>query len=402
MPNISTSNKNQIYKYICTLQAIFENDKLSFFADSFRIKTITIDYDYDKHNFPLIYLTMAIPREDKDRLIELANSTTMIFTLQKYIENSDMPGLRVDVIKEECIYFIAPNTDTKDYIDNKDDEIITIGLCAVKHINRNKTAINGVLQNTSMSSGLCYILNGQELLLEPLTYNPKFDCLIIPPVQSTSKAIKYMNNISTFYNTLYRFFMDFDITYLISSSGKGVKKKGEHINLIKINVYTEYDEASMEGLKEDKENGMYIIDTVFENVAFSNTNAISMSYTDIKAVSTTGNQDKEKIASGESKLPINSNTSLFRAPNGNTNLVKTKQSNINNSATQFSFIKNKMDGSIFTINKKYILAVPDNEIYRETYEGEYLLVHKREIYAQEGQGLAMSTMLSFKKIQTEV
>ena len=54
MPNISTNNKNSIYKYTGTITTLFKNDKDPLTIAGIRIKSMVIDYDYDRHNIPLI------------------------------------------------------------------------------------------------------------------------------------------------------------------------------------------------------------------------------------------------------------------------------------------------------------------------------------------------------------
>ena len=45
MPNISTNNKNSIYKYTGTITTLFKNDKDPLTIAGIRIKSMVIDYD---------------------------------------------------------------------------------------------------------------------------------------------------------------------------------------------------------------------------------------------------------------------------------------------------------------------------------------------------------------------
>lgn len=405
MPNISTNNKASIYKYKCSIQALFDVHGFSAVIEPIRIKTILIDYSYDKFAFPLIYVTVALTNDMRNEFINNKDSGTVLFTLQKYVENSDMPGLLVDVIKEECVYFI--NYDkikkTEEEIDEEsrrrltlEGNIYTIGLIALKHINQNKTSVNGIINNGTMSSSIYYVLQDQNLLLEPLTYNPKLDSIIIPPVSSRSKAISYLNNLSAFYDTKYRFFMDFDTTYLISSSGKGVPKKGESINTVKIRIAREYSEENTEGMTEDKINKMYIVNNSATYTNLTTNDFTQKSVSSLTGVATNGSNEKVDVVNQSNSL-IKNNANAIRLPNGNTNLLKSIQSNTLNNEVILSINKNKVDGSVFTLNKFYTVDATD--AYGAKYNGTYLLASKKEIYAREGEGLASSVMLVFKKIQ---
>ena len=40
--------------------------------------------------------------------------------------------------------------------------------------------------------------------------------LIIPPLETVSKALEYLNRMSAFYDTKFRYFLDYDTGYLLS------------------------------------------------------------------------------------------------------------------------------------------------------------------------------------------
>ena len=401
MGNISTTNTNAIYKYTCTILTAFKNDKDPLTINNMRVRTLTIDYNYDAHIFPLIYATLALNQDMVDKLKENQAEGTVLFTLQKYIENSDMPGLKINVINEECVYFISNDVGKNNEKAVNDDRtadygyVVTVGFIAKKHINQNKIQTNGIIKSGSMSATLIYLLNKQNVLMEPLTYNPQVKYMIIPPSGSLFKTIKYLNKLNTFYDTPFRFFMDFDTTYLISSSGKGIAKKGDQNNTVKINIRSSYAEKNMEGMTEDKDNHMYIIDVSASNSKIANSEFVDRVATSISGTSTTGNNEKLNITNNIKNNPIKENTNPIRIPNGNTNMLKNMQSQTLDNATLLSIHKSKIDGSIFSLNKYYL--VDASEAYGKDYNGIYLLTSKVEVFAQEGQGLTMSTMLTFKK-----
>ena len=67
-----------------------------------------------------------------------------------------------------------------------------------------------------------------------------------------------------------------------------------------------------------------------------------------------------------------------------------------NSQILLNISKNKIDGSIITPNKQ--IYVDTTEAYGEKYTGVYLMDRKRELYLREGEGFAMSVLLSTKRI----
>lgn len=406
MPNISTSNSNQIYKYVAQITTTFKNDQSPTTIDQLRFKSIIVDYNYDEYNFPLIYCNVNIPLEWIEKLVANQKTGTLVFTLQKYVENSDMPGLKVDVINEECIYFM-PSDDAKDYEraynEDKTEDIglnVTIGLISLTHINAIKKVRHGCIKSGTMSSILYYLLNGHTLLIEPLKYNPKLNNFVLPAINSLSKMVKYLNNYQVFYDTQYRFFIDFGVTYLLSSSGKGVKKKGDQTNKVKFVLWNEYEERNMEGMNYTIESGMYTIDCSGSYSVLSETSDSSASFSSITGVGTVGAKQKS-VSTGmrEKESPIYQKTNYIRIPNNNTGLIDNMTSSAANNARVLSIAKNKIDTSIVSVNKEFY--VDASRVYGEEYSGTYLLSRKRELYKPEGEGFAMSLLLSLKRLANQ-
>lgn len=401
MSNISTSNPNAIYKYYCNIQTAFDGDDDPLTIANMRFRSIVIDYNFISYNFPLIYTTLSLTYDMVQKLKENQSEGTVVFHLQKYIENSDMPGLKIDVVNEQCVFFMsedsAKNMEIPMDPDRSDDYgyMVTIGLIALSHVNSNKSAVNGVINSGTMSGTLYYVLNAysMSLLMEPLTYNNSMSSIIIPPAKSVSKVVKHLNTISAFYSTPYRFFIDFDMAYLLSSSGQGVAKKGETINTVKIYVNNEYTEANMEGMTEDTVNGMYIVSTSAQYAVLTTDEAGDKMYNTISGVSTTGSSENLSVSTLTNN-PVTSSSSTIRVPNNNTALLANLQSSMLSSDT-LTITKNKADGSVFTLNKYYTIDCGD--VYGDQYNGPYLLISKTETYMQEGEGLAMGMVLVFKQ-----
>lgn len=404
MPNISTSNRNTIYKYTGSITTLFKEDTEPLIINSLRLKSIVIDYSYDKNNFPLIYATVALTHEMMNKLKDNLGTGTVLLHIQKYVENSNMPGLLIDAINAECTYFMSNDMgkEREQAIDPDRTEdygyIVTIGFIAVDHINRNKTAINGVINTGTMSAALYYVLQGHNLLMEPLTYNSQLKSIFLPPMKSVASTVKHLNSISVFYDTPYRFFMDFDTTYLISSSGKGLPKKGDLINTVRVLLVKEYNESNMEGMLEDTENAMYILQVSATFATLMKSELTDKSYSSISGVSTQGTKESAELTEANNSTVIKANTSNIRIPNGNVNLIKNMQAATLNNNIVMGITKNKIDSSVFTINRIYNIITDD--VYGTEYSGDYLLASKKEVYAQEGEGLALAVLLTFKKLAT--
>lgn len=404
MANISTSNTNSIYKYTAQIVTTFENDDNPVTIEFIRFKSIIIDYNYDGFNFPLIYCNVNLPIEVQQKLAENQKSGTVVFTLQKYMENSDMPGLKMDVVNKQCIYFI-PKDDEKitesikitnpDKTDDLGDDV-TIGLIVLDHINFIKSTGNFSIKKGSMSSILYYLLSGQDLCIEPLQYNTVVENFVLPPINSLSKIIRYLNNYSAFYDSRYRFFIDFDCTYLLSSSGKGVKKKGEECNLVKFIIKNAYDEANMEGMSFEIVDGMYNIQCSGTYSTISDSSDTSKSFSAIGGITSQGNITVQQTGTRSSDSPIKAKTTNIRLPNNNATLLTQLTTEAANNQILLSIAKNKIDGTIITPNRE--IHVDTSEVFGEKYSGIYILGRKREMYMREGEGFAMATIMSLKRL----
>jgi hypothetical protein len=276
-----------------------------------------------------------------------------------------------------------------------------MGFIKADHINKSKIHRNGVINGGSMSAALYWLLNDHTLMLEPLYNNAKLKQVFIPPNDSTASVINYLNSLSTFYDTPYRFFMDFDTTYLISSSGRGVRKKGEDINMVTMHLSTTYNEANMEGMTEDRENKRYFMEISGTYANLYKANIADKMVTQINTVTTTGTKQSTTVVEKTSKSVIQKKDTSIRISNENTGLLETVKTDVLNNETTMTIIKNKIDGSIFTINKVYYINADD--VYsKEEASGYYLLASKVETYLPEGEGFAMSCMAKFKRLSSQI
>lgn len=405
MPNISTSNTNSIYKYTAQITVTFPEDDEPTIIENMRFKYVVVDENYDEFNFPLIYCYINLRLEEQEKFVANQKSGTLVFTLQKYVENSDMPGLHMDVINQECIYFISGDTGkNKERIidENKTDDLgddVMIGLITLDHINKLKRTVSTVIKNGTMSATLFYVLQGHTLLMEPIKNNITLNNLALPPINSISKMIRYLNNYKTFYDTQYRFFMGFDTTYLMSSSGKGVIRKGESCNDIKIVLRHDYEEKNMEGMYKDEEANMYILECSGTYSVLNDTTDSSRSFSSIGGVSTEGSIEKKDTGLLSADSPIRSKTNMIRVPNGNLGLVTNMTTETANNAVTITVAKNKIDSNIITPNRHF--SIDPTEVYGEKYTGDFLLSRKRELYLQEGEGMAMSVIMYMKRIANQ-
>lgn len=392
-----------IYKYSADLKYTL-NDEI-YYIDTMNIKSIAIDSNFKQMNMPMIFITLSIDKRLIDRMVQNQDTGIILLNIKRCITNSDMPDLYIDYINDKFIYFIAEDinkNDSADYEgDNTDREDIykltTIGLLSLDHVNKNKKTIEGSL-NGKLSSIMYYATSHLPIVIEPPTNNVMLVNRVLPPLNSVSKTLKYINSLNVFYSTAYRFFIDFDCSYLISSSGRSVKKQGEDISTVFITLKNSYDEGSkIQGMITNETQSMYQIEIDANDCELADNHVSEKSYSKVIATTTSGGKTNGVLSNKSENSSIVSKIRSVRISNDNQGLLDNMISSLNTSAIQLLVQKIDMDSSVLTMNKEYIVKA--DEVYNtEAYNGTYILSRKRELYIREDKNFSMNTMLLLEKV----
>lgn len=392
-----------IYKYSVSLKYSL-NGKIYDIIDEC-IKSILIDSDYDKLNMPMIFITLDIYQTMANRMILNQHSGIFILDLKKCIVNSDMPDLFNDYINDKFVYFITGDVDQRIDIvteNTEEDKVedkhikVSLGLLSMDHVNKNKKVINGVIDG-NLSSIMYYMTSHLPIVIEPPTNNVSLTNKILPPLDSVAKMLKYLNSISVFYPTAYRFFIDFDRSYLLSSSGRALKAAGEDITSIVITIYHKHKiDSAVQGIITNNQQSIYEMFVSSADCELSDNSLAEMSFSKISGTSTTGSIVNKTIAAATNSNIV-SKSKPVRISNDNNGIVDNMISNIDTSAVQLLIQKIDIDGSIFTMNKEYIIRAED-AYSTEKYNGRYLLVRKRELLIRQDDTLTSNLILLFRKV----
>ena len=389
-----------IYKYTANLTYIVGDQVYDIETTS--IRTIAIDCNYDQMNMPMIFMTLGIYQSLANKMILHQDIGLFILDIKRCVSNSDMPDLYSDYISDKFIYFIAGNIDTENTVEitedaPDDDTTVTVGLLSLDHVNKNKKTVNGII-NGKLSSAMYYLTGHLPIVIEPPSNNVTLENVILPPINSVNKSLEYLNSINVFYNTPYRFFIDFDQAYLISSSGNAIKAKGEHISSVMITIRHEDEaESLIQGMTTNKSQALYEVIVSSKDCELSDNGLSEKSYSKISATNTSGKSSKTTLSTVSTGSSITSKTKTIRISNDNTGLLNNLATSIDQSAIQILVQKTDVDSSVFTMNKEYIIRA--NDAYgSETYNGRYLLTRKRELYIRDDNTFTMDVMLLFKKV----
>ena len=401
MHDTSHEPNGTIYRYTADLKYVLNGTVYD--IDTPSIKTIAIDRDYINRNMPMVFITLGVYQSLANKMRLNQDTGYFILDIKRCIYNSGNPDLFTNYISDKFIYFIAGDIDIDNSVEYKEDEpdeniIVTLGLLSADHVNKNKKIINGVVDG-KLSSIMYYVTSGLPVLIEPVKNNVMMKELVLPPLNSVAKALEYLNSVQVFYDTPYIFFIDFDMSYLLSSSGKSIKAKNDTITTVIMNIFHWEDdpESKIQGINTNKGQSVYQINISSANCEISDNNLSEKLFRKINAANTSGINTSGNIAARSSKSPIVSKSKSVRIGNDNNGLLNHMIHTIDSSAVQIVVQKTDIDPDIFTINKEYHIDAY-NAYGSDIYNGRYLLVRKRELYVRDDETFTSNTMLSFKKL----
>lgn len=393
------------YKYSVELRYIKQKENVSEEIKADHIHSIIIDRDYINNNLPVIFMNITLKKDMIDDMIKKSNENTMVLTIYKYILRENKLTTKTKYIQEEMMYFIQDDINyrkTVDYSDkeNKDREdllqTISIGLMGLNSINNNKKTFNIVMRQTTLMNAIHFCTSHMKMIIERLDYNTILSELLLKPQTSTSAVIKYLNEIKVFYKTPYRFFIDFDCGYLLSSSGKGVPKKGESINSV---IFVIQDpltpEAMNEGMTTNYDTKNYQLDVSAVDTNVSLNRVTEKIYTSVSSISEHGKTEDKELKVNKSKHSKD-NTLVVRTPVSNPNLIENIAAANNQSAAHITLNKVDVDVSIFTPNKRYLIKNFDGHQDRD---GDFILTRKRDLFYFETEDrFTGNAMLEFDQV----
>ena len=253
--------------------------------DQKNIKSLTIYKEYDKYNMPIATMNLHLDKKFADNVIKNSKTATMIIAVYKYQLDKNA-AIKQLYFSHEFSYLTDDDTNKTEDIDyaktdSKDDDredvyrILKLGLISKKLVDRNLSPNNATIYKSTMQNIIVDLLNiGEPLLIEPFTETDPVDQLIIPPKESLSKTLEYLNTIRVFYNTGYRFFMDLDNIYLVSKSGKATLRNIDKYPTIKFNLSDigGKKDAILEGFRDDGASKSYIVDVPTTDIKYGKDN----------------------------------------------------------------------------------------------------------------------------------
>lgn len=393
------------YRYKVSLNYIKQKERISQEILPVHIRSIIVDRDYINNNLPIIIMNISLQKDLIDHMIQNSKVNTMVFTLYKYVYREGKLTTKKRYIHAEMAYFIQDDLNYRASLDyaskeNEDREDlnrnINIGLMSIDNINSNKRTLNTILRNTTMMNAVSYCTSHIPMVVERFNYNDTIKELLIKPQSSVAKTIKYLNDIKVFYKTPYRFFIDFDCGYLLSSSGTSVPKKGEIINSILIIIRDPLHQQAMEtGMITNINTKNYQVDISAADTQVYLNKTTEKVYTALSSISEDGQTKSQSLNINQSKYSKDK-TEIIRTPSSNPNLIQNITASTNQTASHVIVNKMDIDGSIFTPNKRYMIKNYDGH---KDHDGDFILTRKRELfYFVDDETFFGNVMLEFNQV----
>ena len=371
--------------------------------DSEQIQYIAIDKDFDNTNMPVIAINGSIEKDILDDMIRHMNDNIVTLGIYAYDSANQNDSITEKYFHDRFIYIIDEDISKTAEIDYPNGEgqpglykDITIWLLQQDAVNNNRQSINGIFKNASMNSLILQSSNYLgNMLLEPIRYDNKYEQIIIPPQESISNYIAYLNNnLSVFYDTPYRFFIDFDVTYITSSSGNIIKMKNQNIFTVEINIKGIVpDENDEDGMIVDIKRNKYKIDINNAHANYSKNHITNKMVNKLTVIDSSGNVSEKVLGENQTNITTTINK-IVNLSNNDGNAINSLSSSIETNNVILTVIKNDLDASIFTMNKEYIVTDP----YHEEYAGRYLLISTKQLFIKQMDYYTMEVILKFRKL----
>ena len=229
--------------------------------------------------------------------------------------------------------------------------------------------------------------NWKSVIKQPL-HNPKFKCILVPPLTSRYRFFDFLFDRYPFYSTMFRYYTDFDYTYLLDRTGRAVDAHNNQKNNVIIRIREATSVNSIyQGIKRRKDAYYVDINAVDSKVTINNgTDKISSQLVSY-------NDDLDDAESTNLNLKTTSNDSddkiLFVR---NKSIIAVKNS-IQDGNIFIEVTKQYVDGRVFTPNKAYYIR---NYGDYKKYDGLYLISYKKTIFKNSPNGFIITVAMGFR------
>lgn len=385
------------FRYSIDAILILKDENINIPSES--IVSITIDSNFDIYNRPIIYLFYNMQSRIHDKMV--AECETATFNLRIRKKGTSNGAIGKNYIHDRFSYIIKIDPDyyrglkEKQRIEVDEDEYVTgtIALFKKSNINEIKKMHCDIIKDSTMASIIHKYTRHKKMVIAPLQSTKKIDTIIIPPMESVTELIAFLNEFDALYDRKYRYFEDFDITYLLDGAGTPVHGTDEYDTVI-INVVELDKELSKHpGVFIDEQSRSYMIYVDAPATTMNTDTADNVEYNSIIGISSSGEITKVSLnndTDGKGDRPL-----IQRVYNDNTRMIENLKHEMDSTSIVLQINKTELDGSLFTPNKEYMVR---NYSTYKMYDGRFMISFKKEVMVKDGINYIPSMIIGLRKI----
>ncbi len=389
------------YQYSAEMSYISSDSNKEYIILGASIEYIMASYDYEKAMMPVLCMKVKLDAAIYSKMVTDQDKGKVYLNLKK-INVNGTSSVYKSYINDQFDYVMTDNPNTTSQMDGlvtgqgQSYHQCIIGLIKKQLIQNNQKQFNGIFKNTTMSSLVLDATSHMKILIEPFKYNTPIETLNVPATPSVMKYLAYLNSRYNFYGDQYMFFMDFDMAYLKSNSGKYIDSKdGQHPYIaIDIRDMTDY-KSNTTGIVIDDKQKAYII------YIDSSEAKIYPDRVTPQVAGNIANIDKEiqsstvKINTSDIVNTQSDSNSVMYVDSSDPNYAEYVANTLQNNAVTIVFNKTEMDCSIFTPNKEYLVS---NYVNNSQYTGRYYLSFKKELFQNNGLNFTCASNIGLKMV----
>lgn len=381
--------------YNATIELAFENNGQRTKIESEKISYVMIEHDYENQVLPIIYVSLSANDFLYKSIINYKNTAKFYLRICKVDKNSSSSVSKETLAGSFNYVTSTSNPNFREDINLNDYTMqessyrrITIGLVSIELTNKLRKSFNGLYKNIDQKTLLAMAIEGTKCIIENPTYNTTYSTINIPPLSSRYKMIEYIFDKDNFYDTKFRYFMDFRNSYLLSKCGNYIDAGDGDLSSVIIDIKSvTANEAYYDGM--EIKNGSYYI---YINPAESH---VSL------------NQGTEKVANqivsideDESIQTLDLNINSTQGSTTKQLFVRTDnaalyKNELETNTVSIEVLKHNIDGSHITPNK--IITVNNFGEYSK-YNGKYIMNYKKEFYKCTAGEFYLSCILGLRKV----
>lgn len=398
---MATTTVNQSYRASIDLTFDYnENNKENRIDINTRmVQFISIINDYENNVLPVLYISLSADDSLYNKIHKYKDSAKFILTIYKYIYDTNEKSIKVrkKILKKSFSYIPStseanPRETLNEGVDGRESyRKITIGLVSKAMIDKLRKTYNGTLKNIDQETLVTTALEGLDSpIIEKLDYNKKYtnsSSIIIPPINTRYQLLQFIYTESPFYDTGFRFFMDFDKTYLLSNKGKKITASDGYPDEIMFNIVDLLDpDVVKEGMTIN--NTSYSMNLIPTAIQMLDNNALPMTTNKVVTVNEDGetsNLDLDFSNDDISPRTIYSRTIASDAIKNDTELNKIK----------IAISKYNIDPTVITPNKQITVK---NFAANSSFDGTYILCNKNTILINTNGEFSIQVVAILKKV----